>query len=330
MYSGMSSRDVMSASLAGGGLGAVAGLGNEALGRILTRMAGPRFEPRRWARDQDPHRVNSALKVAPLGLSVLASRLLVPHLMKKEATLGKLVAPVVKALGRGISAPVGPSRGLASFPNYTAMRALRKRVPVFVDTPSLLRQPDIAAAYFGRGSVRPYVKSPITVHSTNPFTERQLAPPFTATSSYGPYISLRGSASRGTRRHELAHLYQDFLPRNAMQRFATAAPKPPDVFRPTFVEGVRSLAGETDARIVEYGSAVKGVLAMLRDAPGYTFNGAGHFRLPYALASLPLVGAASGAIAAAGTGVKKFHDFLFSPETRQRVHAIFRAPISKQ
>lgn len=84
MYSGMNSRDVMSASLAGGGLGAVAGLGNEALGRILTRMAGPNFEPRRWARDQDPHRFNSALKVAPLGLSVLASRLLVPHLMTKQ------------------------------------------------------------------------------------------------------------------------------------------------------------------------------------------------------------------------------------------------------
>lgn len=109
MYSGMNSRDVMSASLAGGGLGAVAGLGNEALGRILTRMAGPRFEPRRWARDQDPHRVNSALKVAPLGLSVLASRLLVPHLMKKEATLGKLVAPVVKALRFGAKVPSGQS-----------------------------------------------------------------------------------------------------------------------------------------------------------------------------------------------------------------------------
>lgn len=54
--------------------GAGTGVGMEALGRVLTRAAGPSFEPKRWHRDQDPHRWNSAVRTAPLIAALLAGR----------------------------------------------------------------------------------------------------------------------------------------------------------------------------------------------------------------------------------------------------------------
>jgi len=63
-------------SLATGLTGMGAGLGSEALGRVLTRQFGPKFAPSRWHRDQDPHRWNTALRTAPLGVALLAGRTL--------------------------------------------------------------------------------------------------------------------------------------------------------------------------------------------------------------------------------------------------------------
>lgn len=79
------------ASGSGAGVGAVVGLLSgllmEAAGRGMTRTVGPDFRPARWMRDQDPHRWNSALRLAPLGALLLA-RSLSPSF--SEAVNGKL------------------------------------------------------------------------------------------------------------------------------------------------------------------------------------------------------------------------------------------------
>lgn len=75
-------------------LGAVTGVGAEAAGRLLTRGLGPGFDRRRWHRDQDPHRWNSALRTAPLVAALLAGRALpsllqrMPELQGKQASAG--------------------------------------------------------------------------------------------------------------------------------------------------------------------------------------------------------------------------------------------------
>lgn len=90
--------ELLQMSLASGVLGAGAGIGQEAVGRVLTRMVGPDFKPSRFRRDQDPHRLNSALKLAPVGAALFAGRLL-PGIMnamhqKEAGTLTVPTAPV--------------------------------------------------------------------------------------------------------------------------------------------------------------------------------------------------------------------------------------------
>lgn len=65
-------------------LGAVSGVGVEGVSRLLTRTVGPEFRPARWHRDQDPHRWNSLIRTAPLGVSILGSKMLLPMIMDKK------------------------------------------------------------------------------------------------------------------------------------------------------------------------------------------------------------------------------------------------------
>ena len=81
-------QDTGSMSAIAGLLGAVSGVGVEGVSRLLTRTAGPEFQPRRWHRDQDPHRWNSLIRTAPLGVSILGSKFLLPYLLgQKQAHL---------------------------------------------------------------------------------------------------------------------------------------------------------------------------------------------------------------------------------------------------
>lgn len=109
-------------SVLSGGIGAASGVGIEALGRVLTRLAGPTFNPRRFYRDQDPHRLNSALKVAPLGVSLLGSKFLLPWLLEQRAKQAS-AAPVMPPQQPPImpAAPAAPTTtpatpGLATKP----------------------------------------------------------------------------------------------------------------------------------------------------------------------------------------------------------------------
>jgi hypothetical protein len=61
---------------AGGVVGTGAGLGVEAIGRLLTRNFGPQFRTSQWHRDQDPNRWNTALRAAPMAMAALAGRTL--------------------------------------------------------------------------------------------------------------------------------------------------------------------------------------------------------------------------------------------------------------
>lgn len=89
-------------------LGAVSGVGVEGVNRLLTRTVGPRFNPRAWHRDQDPHRWNSLVRTAPLGVSLLGSKLLLPYLLdKKQAAVPRSLLKLFARVDRHPAAVLG-------------------------------------------------------------------------------------------------------------------------------------------------------------------------------------------------------------------------------
>lgn len=89
-------------------LGAVSGVGVEGVNRLLTRTVGPHFNPRAWHRDQDPHRWNSLVRTAPLGVSLLGSKLLLPYLLdKKQAAVPRSLLKLFVRVDRHPAAVLG-------------------------------------------------------------------------------------------------------------------------------------------------------------------------------------------------------------------------------
>lgn len=89
-------------------LGAVSGVGVEGVNRLLTRTVGPRFNPRAWHRDQDPHRWNSLVRTAPLGVSILGSKMLLPMIMdKKQAAIPRSLLKMFVRVNRHPAAILG-------------------------------------------------------------------------------------------------------------------------------------------------------------------------------------------------------------------------------
>jgi hypothetical protein len=211
-------------------LGAVSGVGVEGVNRLLTRTVGPEFKPGRWHRDQDPHRWNSLVRTAPLGVSLLGSKLLLPYLLdKKQGSIGRLAARLA-----------GYPRGMVSSPRWYSMIKARRAASVFMD-PGLAT----SGAYSSRtpqgveGAVQRVYNTVrdndgMLMAGAIPKAMQRLPRPvlediiahgtlMPANSNPSLWFSRRGAGDLGTWRHELTHLYQQAAPTGLWRMFANSA-----------------------------------------------------------------------------------------------------------
>lgn len=93
--------EIAGLSLLTGAGGMLGGVLTEGLSRTLARTVGPKFRPRYWQRDQDPHRWNPIVRLAPLALSSVLGRLLIHEVAKIHETPGtRKIASVTSPVTR--------------------------------------------------------------------------------------------------------------------------------------------------------------------------------------------------------------------------------------